>query len=147
MKPDQRIGRADADRRTSLVAVPALALVLLTPLVWAAPDAQDMEESAPDAAVVSPDEQQLEMIALDRYPQLAAQRLAGVPIVTELFNRDGTMSAIDLEISAKNPGEVTVSGLSFTRFGLKARDLSYMGIARFELPFNTVLILYGGKRS
>jgi hypothetical protein len=144
MNQTQRIDRPTARRRPGLV-VPALACVLLTRLVLAAPEAQDSPESAP--GVVRPAEQQLQVIILERYPQLLTQRFAGVSVVTALFNRDGTLAAIDLEISAKDPGATTVSELSFTRFGLTVRDLSYIGVTRFELPYNAVLVTYGGKRS
>jgi hypothetical protein len=147
MKPNQRIDSVRAHRCTWLGVAPALALILLTPPGWAAPEAQDTEESVPDSAAVYPDEQQLEMLVLDRYPQLATQSFAGIPVVTALLNHDGTMAATDFEVSMKDPGEVTVSALNFIRFGLKERDLSYMGIARFELPFTTVLIVYAEKRS
>jgi hypothetical protein len=147
MKRNRRIDRARTHPSTWLMAVTGLAYILLAPRAETAPEAQDVEESAPDASVASPDEQQLEMIVRDRYPQLVTQRFAGVAVVTALFNHDGTLAATDLEISAKDPRELTVSELSFTRFGLKARDISYMGLTRLELPFNTVLIMYGGKQS
>jgi hypothetical protein len=64
-------------------------------------------------------------------------------VVTVLLNHDGTLVATDLEISANDPSDVTES--RFARFGVKARDLSYIGVARIELPLNTVLVMFAGK--
>jgi len=144
MKRIQRTDCPNARRCTWRGVVPALAFVLWTTLALAAPEAQDIGESVPETGVVRPVEQQIQMIVLATYPELGTRRFAGVSVVTALFNRDGTLAAIDLEISAKDPGRATVS--SFTRFGPNARDLSYMGVTRLELPFNTVLVTYGGKR-
>jgi hypothetical protein len=146
-KPGQRTDRASALCCTWLVIVLVLAFIVSTPPVLAAPEAPDFEEPAPNAVAVFPDEKQLEAMVRDRYPQLVTQRFSGVPVVTALFNFDGTLAAADLEMSATDPGELTAPGLSFSRFGLKARDISYMGVARIELPFTTVVIVYGGRRS
>src|SRR5450631_3077663 len=67
-RPNQRVERARAHRCTWRVVVPALALLVSTPLAWAATDAQDVEESVPDPVTVFPDGHQLEMIVRDRYP-------------------------------------------------------------------------------
>lgn len=142
MKPDQRTERDRARPSAWLVVVPSLACVLLTSLAWAVLEAPDVEQPAPDTAI-RPDQQQLETIIRDRYPQLVTQRLAGVPVVTVLLNHDGTLVATDLEISANDPSDVTES--RFARFGVKARDLSYIGVARIELPLNTVLVMFAGK--
>ena len=146
MKPNQRIDRDRAQRSAWLIVLPALASVLLTWFAWAAPEAPDVEEPAPDSAV-HPDRQQLETILRSNYPELLTQKLAGVPVVTVLLNHDGTLAATDLKISLKDPDELVVTRLHFARFGLKARDLSYIGMARFELPLNTVLVMFGGKRA
>jgi hypothetical protein len=124
-----------------LVAAATLACVLS---IWLACAAAAAETPAPDTAV-HPDRQQLETIIRKKYPQLLTQRFAGVPVVTALFNHDGTLASTELEIRSKNSGELTVSKLDFAHFGLKASDLSYIGLERFELPFNTVLVMFGGK--
>lgn len=129
---------------TWLITVPALAWVLLTALASAAPEAPDIEDPPHDTAI-HPDRQQLETIIRQRYPQLVTQRFPGIPVVTVLLNHDGTLAATELEISAQDPGKLTVSRLHFARFGLKAGDLSYIGVERFELPLNTVLVMFGGK--
>ena len=144
MKPNQRTERDRVRPCGWLVVVPALACVLLTWLAWGAPEAPAVEAPAPDTAI-HPDRQQLETIIRDRYPQLMTQRFAGVQVVTVLLNHDGTLAATDLEISAKDPGELTVSRQNFARFGIMARDLSYIGIKRLELPLNTVLVMFGGR--
>jgi hypothetical protein len=131
MGPRQRNHRDRARRCPWLVAT-ALASVLLT---WAAPPvraASDAEKPAPDTAV-HPDRQELETIIRKRYPQLVTQKFSGVPVVTVL------------ETYAKDASELTVSRLQFSRFGLKEWDLSYIGLARFELPLNTVIVMFGGK--
>jgi hypothetical protein len=76
---------------------------VLTALAWAAPEASDVEEPAPDTAI-HPDRQQLETIIRARYPQLVTQRSAGVPVVTVLLN---TLAVTDLEISADDPSDLT----------------------------------------
>jgi hypothetical protein len=144
MNANQRIDRDKAQRSGWPIVVPALACLLLTWLAWAAPEAPDVEKPAPDTAV-HPDQQQLEAIIRLRYPQLVTQRFAGVPLVTVLLNHDGTLAATDLEISANDPGGLTASKLHFARFGLKATDLSYIGVARFQLPLNTVVVVFGGR--
>ena len=146
MKPNQWIDRARAPRGTWIIAVLVFGFTLLTPL-WAAPQAPGPDEFVHDAGALYPDEQQLETIVQDRYPQLVTQRVAGLPVVVALFNHDGTLAATDLEISVKDPRELSVSELCFVRFGLRAQDLTYMGVVRIELPSNTVLIMYGGRRS
>jgi len=129
MKPNQRTDRDRGQRSAWLIVLPALASALLTWLAWAAPEAPEVEESAPDTTVAHLDRQQLETIVRQRYPQLATQRFAGVPVVTVLLNHDGTLVATDLEISVKDPDQLVVTRQHFARFGLKARDLSYIGMA------------------
>lgn len=146
MKLHQRIDRYRAKRSAWLIVLPALASVLLTCLAWAAPEASDVEESTPDTAV-HPDRQQLETIIRNRYPELLTQRFAGVPVVTVLLNHDGTLAATNFEVSLRDPEALVVTRLHFARFGLKARDLSYIGTAHLELPLNTVLVMFGGKRA
>ena len=146
MKPQQQIDSHSVRRPAWLIVLPALVSVLLTWPAWAAPEAPDFNEPTLDTAV-HPDRQQLETIVRNRYPELLTQRFAGVPVVTVLLNHDGTLAATDLEISLKDPGELVVTRLQFARFGVKARDLSYIGTARLELPLNTVLVMYGGKRT
>jgi hypothetical protein len=143
MRAIQRNHRDRAPRCPWLVAAATLACVLLT---WAAAAraGPDAESPAPDTAV-HPDRQQLETIIRKRYPQLLTQRFAGVAVVTALFNHDGTLASTELEIRSKNSGELTVSKLDFAHFGLKASDLSYIGLERFELPLNTVLVMFGGR--
>ena len=53
--------------------------------------------------------------------------------MTVLLNHDGTLAATDLEISLKDPEELVVTRLHFARFGLKAKDLSYIGAAAFRV--------------
>jgi len=144
MKLSQRIDHGRPPRSAWLTVVPAVACLLLTWPAGAALEALDLEDPVPDTAV-HPDRQQLETIIRGRYPQLMTQRFAGIPVVTVLLNHDGTLVATDLEISAKGPNELTVSRLRFARFGLKAADLSYIGVARYQLPLNTVLVMFGGK--
>ena len=145
MNANQLIERHKAQRSGWFIVVPALVACLrLNGLAWAASEAQDVEKPTPDIAV-HPDRQQLEAIIRDRYPQLVTQRFAGFPVVTVLLNHDDTLAATDLQISAKDPGEVKASELHFARFGLKATDLSYIGVARFDLPLNSVLVVFGGR--
>jgi hypothetical protein len=144
MNANQGINRDKGPRSSSLIVVPTLLCVLSTWLAWAGPEAPDIRELAPDAAI-HPDQQQLETIIRQKYPQLVTQKLAGVPVVTVLLNHDGTLAATDLEISANDPGKLTASRAQFARFGPKARDLSYIGVAHLRLPLNTVLVMFGGR--
>jgi hypothetical protein len=146
MNVNQGIDRDKAQRFPWPIGGPALVCVLASWLALAAPQAPDLQESAPDTAV-HPDRRQLEAIIRLQYPQLVTQRFAGVPVVIVLLNHDGTLAATDLEISAKDPGELTASTLPFARFGPKARHLSYIGVVRFELPLNTVLVMFGGRNT
>jgi len=144
MTAHRRIDRDRAPRSRGWVAASTLACVLWTLLAWTARADPVVEKPAPDTAI-HPDRQQLVTIIRDRYPQLLTQRFAGVAVVTALFNHNGTLASTDLEIRGKDAGELTVSKLHFARFGLQERDLSYIGLARFELPLNTVLVMFGGK--
>jgi hypothetical protein len=146
MNANQLIERHKAQRSGWFIVVPALACLQLNGLAWAASEAPDVEKPTTDIAV-HPDRQQLEAIIRDRYPQLVTQRFAGFPVVTVLLNHDDTVAATDLQISAKDPGEVKASELHFARFGLKATDLSYIGVERFDLPLNSVLVVFGGRNS
>ncbi len=144
MKTNLRIDRRKAQRCGWFIFVPALTGLMLNRPAWAASEALDDEKPAIDTAV-HPDRQQLEAIIRDRYPQLVTQRIAGFPVVTVLLNHDDTLAATDLQISAKDPGELKASELNFARFGLKATDLSYIGVAHFDLPLNSVLVVFGGR--
>jgi len=144
MKRSRRIDHDRTHRSPWLAAVPALAWVLMNWPAWGAGETPEVEAGAPDSAV-HPDRQRLETIIRQKYPQLATERIAGVPVVTVLLNHDGTLAATDLEISPKGPDELTVSKLRFARFGIQAKDLSYIGIEHVVLPPNTVLVMYGGK--
>jgi len=146
MNANQLIERHKAQRSGWFIVVPALACLQLNGLAWAASEAPDVEKPTTDIAV-HPDRQQLEAIIRDRYPQLVTQRFAGFPVVTVLLNHDDTVAATDLQISAKDPGDVKASELHFARFGLKATDLSYIGVERFDLPLNSVLVVFGGRNT
>lgn len=145
MTPTNRLDRDRSQRSGWLIAVPAIAGILFTWLAWAAPEAPDVQEPMADTAI-HPTRVQLEAIIRQRYPQLVTQRFTGLPVVTVLLNHDGTLAATDLEISPKDPGELIVTRLNFTRFGLNAKDLSYIGMVRLELPQNSVLVMFGGKK-
>jgi hypothetical protein len=68
-------------------------------------------------------------------------------MVTVLFDPDGTLAGADLQVFSGALSVLTASELQFARFGLTAGELRYIGVARIQLPLNTVLVVFGGRDS
>jgi hypothetical protein len=118
-------------------------LALCSAVAHASPD---LRKPPPDAAA-APYRERFEALVRERYPQLATEPAAGMPVVTVLFEPDGRLARTDLEIRAGPPEMVTASEEQFFRFGHLAGQLRYIGEARIELPANTVLVVFGGLDS
>jgi hypothetical protein len=113
-----------------------LALLLATGAVHA------QAEVATAGPEMQADSARLALLAEERYPRLLTEKLSGTPIVTVLFNPDGTVAETALEVSERDPTTLVVSEGQFAPFGVSGGQLRYLGVARVELPLNTVLIAF-----
>jgi hypothetical protein len=73
------------------------------------------------------------------------ESLAGTPVLTVLFNSDGTVARSSLQIAAQTSGALTATELQFEPFGLRAGELQYVGEARVQLPHSTVFVVFGAR--
>lgn len=115
----------------------ALALLLASGVMHG--QVGEVAKSAPD---IQPDSAHLRRLAEERYPRLLTERLAGTPIVTLLLNPNGAVARSALEVYKGDASALTVSDEQFARFGIGGRELRYLGVARVELPLNTVLVAF-----
>jgi hypothetical protein len=109
-----------------------------------ASDKTDLQKRPPDAKG-EPFRERLTALVKARYPRLLAGNLVGTPVLTVLFNSDGTIARSDLEISAKSSSTLTATEMQFARFGLGSRDLQYIGAGHVPLPGGTALVIFGAR--
>jgi hypothetical protein len=112
-----------------------------------ASDPTELQKPAPDARV-QPFRERLTVLVKEQYPQLLAGSLVGTPVITVLFNPDGTVARSDLQVLAQIPNTLTASEAQFQRLGLgRAGELQYVGEARVQLPHSTVFVIFGARSS
>jgi beta-lactamase regulating signal transducer with metallopeptidase domain len=78
----------------------------------------------------------------DRYPSLATQASGGTPVVTVLFNHDGTVARTDMEIFQGSPRDFKASAAQFGRFGLTPDTVGYVGEQGLDFGTNVILVVY-----
>jgi hypothetical protein len=83
----------------------------------------------------------------ENYPQLLIGSLVGTPVLTVLFNPDGTVARSNLQLYTEPSGQLTATEAQFERFGLHSGELQYVGEARLELSSRTVLVVFGARSS
>jgi hypothetical protein len=110
-----------------------------------AADPPDLLKPAPDANV-QPFQERLTTLVKARYPQLLVGGLVGTPVLTVLFNSDGTVARSNLQL-AQTPGTLTATETQFERFRLRTGELQYVGEARVQLPRSTVFVIFGARSS
>ena len=116
----------------------ALALCSAAP----AADAPELQKPAPDAAV-QPSRQRLTALLRERYPQLLAGGLVGTPVLTVLFNADGSVARSNLQVLAQTSGTLTATETRFAGLGVRSGELQYVGEAPVQLPHTRVLVVFG----
>jgi hypothetical protein len=94
---------------------------------------------------VQPTQERLKALVLERYPRLQVDNFAGTPVVTLLFNHDGTVARSDLRVFAQTSGTLTATETRFEVFGLKSGELRYVGEMPVPLPHTTVLVVFGNR--
>ena len=115
-------------------------------VVLAASQGAELRKHPPDA-LGGPLQQQLQALVAGRYPRLLREKITGTAIVTILLNPDGTLGGANFEVSPSGSGGLAASEMQFARFGLAAGELRYIGVARIQLPLNTVRVVFGGRDS
>jgi hypothetical protein len=113
-------------------------------VVWAAPS--DLLKPAPDARI-QPFRERLTGLVQENYPQLLIGSFVGTPVLTVLFNPDGTVARSSLQLYPEPSGQLTASEAQFAAFGLHSGELQYVGEARLELSSRTVLVVFGARSS
>jgi hypothetical protein len=141
--PDSRGSGALRTRRSaSRLAWTLMWIALAGPAL--ASDETDLQKPPPDPNV-EPFRERLTALVKARYPQLLAGDLVHTPVLTVLFNSDGTIARSDLEISAQSPNTLTATEMQFARFRLGSRDLQYIGAEHLPLPGGTALVIVGAR--
>jgi hypothetical protein len=124
----------------------SLGLTLFTSVAWAQASVTELRKPAPDSQA-QPYRERLEALIRARYPELLTQKVSGTPVVTILFDGEGTPERTDLRVIANLPGALTASEEDFARFGLTVGELKYIGVARVTLPLNAALVIFGAHDS
>jgi hypothetical protein len=86
----------------------SLALALFTSIAWSQANVSELRKPAPDSQA-QPYRERLETLIRARYPELLTQKIAGTPVVTILFDGEGTPERTDLRVVATSPGPLTGS--------------------------------------
>jgi hypothetical protein len=124
----------------------SLGLVLFTSIAWAQAGVTELRKPFPDAQA-QPYRERLETLIKARYPELLTHKERGSVLVTVLLNSDGALADTKLDIQSGRSGPLTASEMQFTRFGLSAGDLKYIGVTRLQLGVNWVSIVFGARDS
>jgi hypothetical protein len=104
----------------------------------------DLLKPAPDAQI-QPFRERLMGLMRDNYPQLLIGSFVGTPMLTVLFNPDGTVGRSSLQLYTEASTQLTASEAQFAGFGLHSGELQYVGEARLELSSRTVLVVFGAR--
>jgi len=123
-----------------------LGLANLLSLVLAAGSGAELRKLPPYGGT-QPYPARLRALIESRYPQLLTGPPADTPVITVLFNADGTVGGTYLETPPKHEVTLTASEVQFSRFGLSAGDLQYIGVGRVQLPGLMALVVFGAKTS
>lgn len=79
----------------------------------------------------------------DRYPSLLNGKPSGTPVVTVVFNPDGSVAQSALDLLSGKERELSVSEGKFARFGFNSGDLQYIGVDRVSLRATSVIVVVG----
>jgi hypothetical protein len=109
-----------------------------------AADPPELRKPAPDA-MLQPSRERLAALVRARYPQLLSARLTAIPVVTMLFNPDGSVARSNLQILAQTSGTLTAAETRFADFGVRSGELQYLGETPVQLPNATVLVVFGAR--
>lgn len=122
----------------------ALVVAMVCGVAGAAPS--DLLKPAPDARM-QPFRERLTGLVRENYPQLLIGSFVGTPVLTVLFNPDGTVARSSLQLYTEPSGQLTATESQFAAFGLRSGELQYVGEARLELSSRTVLVVFGARSS
>lgn len=79
----------------------------------------------------------------DRYPSLLTGKPSGTPVLTVLFNPDGSVADSALDLLPRKDTELSVSEGQFARFGFYSGDLQYIGVDRINLRTSFAIVVFG----
>lgn len=82
----------------------------------------------------------------DRYPFLLTGKPSGTPVVTVVFNPDGSVADSALDLLSGKDRELSASEGQFARFGLSSGDLQYIGVNRVSLRATSAIVVFGTMR-
>ena len=109
--------------------------------------AAELVKPAPDTKL-EPFRERITGLVKARYPQLLLGNFVGTPVLTVLFNTDGTIERSDIQMSTEQRAQsLTATESQFHRFGLRLGDLQYVGMARVALPGGSALVVFGARTS
>jgi len=119
-------------------------IVICGAVLAASPSPPELLKPAPDARV-QPFRERLTALVRERYPELLAGGLVGTPVLTVLFNPDGSIARSNLQLVGQTTGTLTANETQFAQLGVRAGQLQYVGEARVQLPTSTVLVVFGAR--
>lgn len=135
------MGRTRVVRRSLAVSV-----LLAVSVALAQSAAQELRKLPPDYPALAY-RMRITGVIAERYPALLAGNSSGTPVVTVLFNPDGTVAATRLETLGDGVRELTVSEAQFAPFGEAASHLQYIAAAHMALPGTTALVVFAQRDS
>lgn len=105
-----------------------------------AADPPELRKPAPD--VLRPTKETLADLVRIRYPQLLEQ-VTGTPVVTMLFDPDGSVMRSNLTILAQNSGTLTATAARFEGWDVRVGELQSLGEVPVQLPHARALVIFG----
>jgi beta-lactamase regulating signal transducer with metallopeptidase domain len=86
--------------------------------------------------------QRFEAVVKQRYPELLSQKIEGTPIVSILFNQNGSVERSTNETIASSPETFMPTEADYAkRFGIKVEEVAYVGVQGMEVPSTGTKIL------
>jgi len=90
---------------------------------------------------------EFEALLDSHYRQLLTHTVNGTPVFTVLFDPNGRITHVHLELSSRPPDEIPASRDRFRRFGIPESNLQYVWTGTVVSPANTIVVILGGADS
>jgi hypothetical protein len=104
----------------------------------------ELQKPPPDVRR-QPSRKHLEALVRERYPELFTRDVTGSPVVTVLFNPDGTVARSSLQLLAVSSGTLTATETRFEGLGLHSGELQDVGEFSVQLPHTTAFVVFGTR--
>lgn len=87
-----------------------------------------------------------ETLLKEKYPGLLTEKIAGTPVVTVLFDRNGAIERSGMEVFSGSPEEFKATEAHFASLGIAANVVGYIGELGVETRVNSVIVVFSERK-